>query len=168
MSILKKIYDYFEEGLCTIMLSVMILCLSAQVIIRMTLGSSIAWTEELSRYSFLWTVYLGAALVAKKCAHVRVTAQFLKLTDKGRLFFRILADGVWVCALLFIAWNILPVIEEGFEFPEVSPTMHFAKVWVECIIPFSFVLIAWRVVTDYYTRWKEGSLHKLVRFEEDV
>ena len=64
MAILKKIYDYFEEGMCAIMLSVMILCLTAQVVVRMTLGSSIAWTEELSRSTFLWTVYLGAALVA--------------------------------------------------------------------------------------------------------
>ena len=40
MAILKKIYDYFEEGMCAIMLSVMILCLTAQVVVRMTLGSS--------------------------------------------------------------------------------------------------------------------------------
>ena len=168
MSLLKKIYDNFEEGMCSIMLSVMILCLAAQVLIRITLGSSIAWTEELSRYSFLWTVYLGAALVAKKGAHVRVTAQFLKMNDTGRLFFRILADAIWICALLFISWNILPVIEEGFEFPEVSPTMHFAKAWVECVIPFSFVLIAWRVASDYYIRWKRGTLFNLVRFEEEL
>ena len=53
MSILKKIYDYFEEGMCAVMLGTMILCLSAQVVIRMTIGSSIAWTEELSRYPCL-------------------------------------------------------------------------------------------------------------------
>ena len=68
MSILKKIYDYFEEGMCCIMLSAMILCLAAQVVARMTVGTSIAWTEELSRYTFLWSVYLGAALVAKRGA----------------------------------------------------------------------------------------------------
>ena len=168
MAILKKIYDYFEEGMCAIMLSVMILCLTAQVVVRMTLGSSIAWTEELSRYTFLWTVYLGAALVAKKGAHVRVTAQFLKMNDQQLMFCRILADAIWVCSLLFIAWNILPVIEEGFEFPEMSPTMHFAKAWVECVIPFSFVLIAWRVASDYFIRWKQGTLRRLIRFEEDV
>lgn len=168
MAILKKLYDNFEEYLCVIMLSVMILCLAAQVIIRMFLGSSIAWTEELSRYSFLWTVYLGAALVAKRGAHVRVTAQFLWMNDRWRLFFRMLADAIWVGSLLFIAWNILPVIKEGFEFPEMSPTMHFAKARVECIIPFSFVLIAWRVAADYYIRWKNGTLYKLVRFEEAV
>lgn len=168
MSILKKIYDYFEEGLCSIMLGTMILCLTAQVLARMTLGTSIAWTEELSRYSFLWSVYCGAALVAKRGAHVRVTAQFLWMKDNMRMVFRIIGDIIWVCALLFIAFNCLPVIEEGFEFPEMSPTMHFAKAWVECIIPLSFVLVAWRIMADYYIRWKNGTLTGLVRFEEDV
>ena len=168
MSILKKIYDYFEEGLCCVMLSIMILCLAAQVIARMTLGTSIAWTEELSRYTFLWSVYLGAALVAKRGAHVRVTAQFLWMKDNARMVFRVLADVIWVGFLVFIAFNCLPVIEEGFEFPEISPTMGFAKAWVECIIPFSFVLVAWRIVADYYIRWKNGTLNGLVRFEEDV
>ena len=168
MSILNKVYDYFEEGLCCIMLSAMILCLMAQVAARMTLGTSIAWTEELSRYTFLWSVFLGAALVAKRGAHVRVTAQFLWMGDKARMFFRVIGDIIWVCFLVFIAFSSLPVIEEGFEFPEISPTMGFAKAWVESIIPLSFVLVAWRVVADYYIRWKNGTLNGLVRFEEDV
>mgnify|MGYP003289899686 CR=1 FL=1 len=116
MSILKKIYDYFEEGLCCVMLGTMILCLTAQVVIRMTIGSSIAWTEELSRYTFLWSVYLGAALAAKRGAHVRVTAQFLWMKDNMRMFFRVIADIVWVVMLIVCAFNALPVIQEGFEF----------------------------------------------------
>ena len=150
------------------MFGAMILCLMAQVAARMTLGTSIAWTEELSRYTFLWSVFLGAALVAKRGAHVRVTAQFLWMGDKARMVFRVIGDIIWVCFLIFIAFSSLPVIEEGFEFPEISPTMGFAKAWVESIIPLSFVLVAWRVVADYYIRWKNGTLNGLVRFEEDV
>ena len=146
----------------------MILCLIAQVLIRMFFGSSLAFSEELSRYTFLWSVYLGAALAAKRGAHVRVTAQFLWMNYKWRMFFRVLVDVIWICGLLFVAFTCLPVIEEGFEFPEVSPTMHFAKAYVECIIPFSFVLVAWRLIMDYYNRWKNGTLYDLVRFEESA
>ncbi len=168
MSILRKIYAYFEEGLCCVMLGAMILCLTAQVICRMTLGTSIAWTEELSRYTFLWSVYLGVALVAKYGAHVRVTAQFLWMKAPARLAVRMITDVLWIAALLFTAFCSLPVIEEGFEFPEISPTMHFAKAWVETIIPLSFVLTAWRIVEGYWKRWRSGTLYELVRFEEEV
>ena len=166
MSILKKIYDNFEEGMCCSMLAIMILCLCAQVIVRMTLGSSIAWTEELSRYSFLWSVYTGTALAAKRGAHVRVTAQFLWMNDGPRLFFRIITDIIWVGALLFVAFQSLPVIEDGFDFPEMSPTMHFAKAWIECLIPSSFVVASFRIVEDYIRRIRSGTLSGLVRFEE--
>lgn len=168
MGILKKFYDYFEEILASITLGAMIICLILQVLVRATLGSSLAWTEELSRYTFLWSVYLGAALVAKKGAHVRVTAQFLWMKDSMRLAIRCFTDLIWIVALLFIAYNSLPVIEEGFDFPEMSPTMHFAKAWVECIIPLSFVMVAWRVVADYISRWRNGTLYGLVRFEESM
>ncbi len=168
MNILKKLYDNFEEIVCSITLGVMILCLSAQVIVRMVLGSSIDWTEELSRYTFIASVFLGAALAAKRCAHVRVTAQFLWMNDSWRLFFRILIDLVWVCCLLYVSWNCVPVIIDDFEFPEMSPTMHFAKAWVECVIPASFTLAAFRIVADYWKRWRSGTLTALVRFEEDI
>ena len=48
------------------------------------------------------SVFLGAALAAKRCAHVRVTAQFLWMSDKWRLFFRVLIDVVWIICLLFL------------------------------------------------------------------
>ncbi len=168
LKLLKKLYDNFEEILCCIMLSTMILCLMAQVLVRMTIGSSIAWTEELSRYTFLWSVYLGAALAAKRGAHVRVTAQFLWMKDNARMAFRVLADLIWIAGLLYCAFASLPVLEEGLEFPEISPTMHFTKVYVEAIIPLSFLMVAWRVVADYWIRWRNGTLKRLVRFEEDM
>ena len=168
MNMLKKIYDNFEEIVCSATLAVMILCLMAQVLVRMILGSSIDWTEELSRYTFIGSVFLGAALAAKRCAHVRVTAQFLWMNDTWRLFFRILIDAIWVACLLYVSWNCVPVIIDDFEFPEMSPTMHFAKAWIEIVIPASFTLAAFRIVMDYLKRWKNGTLNSLVRFEEDV
>ena len=168
MNMLKKLYDNFEEIVCSITLGGMILCLSAQVIVRMVAGSSIDWTEELSRYTFIASVFLGAALAAKRCAHVRVTAQFLWMNDKWRLFFRVMIDAVWVACLLYVSWNCVPVIQDDFEFPEMSPTMHFAKAWVELVIPGSFILAAFRIVADYWKRWRSGTLNSLVRFEEEV
>ena len=74
MSFFKQLYDNFEEGACALFVAVMVLCLFLQVAMRIAVGSSLAWTEELSRYSFLWAVYVGAALAVKRGGHVRITA----------------------------------------------------------------------------------------------
>ena len=48
----------------------------------------------------------------------------------------------------------------------MSPTLGVVKAWVECIIPFSFVLVSWRIVEEYVVRWRNGTLGELVRYEE--
>ena len=140
MSFFKQLYDNFEEGACALFVAVMVLCLFLQVAMRIAVGSSLAWTEELSRYSFLWAVYVGAALAVKRGGHVRIS--------------------------LYVAWIGLACIEEGLYYPEVSPTLGVVKAWVECIIPFSFVLVSWRIVEEYVVRWRNGTLGELVRYEE--
>ena len=49
MSFFKQLYDNFEEGACALFVAVMVLCLFLQVAMRIAVGSSLAWTEELSR-----------------------------------------------------------------------------------------------------------------------
>ena len=166
MSFFKQLYDNFEEGSCALFVAVMVLCLFLQVAMRIAVGSSLAWTEELSRYSFLWAVYVGAALAVKRGGHVRITAQFMFLPTRWRLVFRAVGDIIWIGFSLYVAWIGLACIEEGLYYPEVSPTLGVVKAWVECIIPFSFVLVSWRIVEEYVVRWRNGTLGELVRYEE--
>ena len=162
---LKKIYDNFEELFCALCMAVMVGCLAAQVIIRVCAGSSLAWTEELSRYSFLWTVYIGAALTAKHNNHVRITAQFLLCGPKFRLFMRLLADALWVGFTLYIAWQSWLVIQDCLEFPEISPTLHIVKAYVEAVIPVGFLLMAWRIVELWIKHARRGTLYELLNEE---
>lgn len=162
-SIFRKLYDNFEELLSVICVSVMVICLMLQVGARWLTGSGIAWTEELSRYSFLWTVFAAAALVAKQGAHVRITAQYLLMPAKYRLFFRIFTDTIWIGFNLYIAWLSWNVIKGGLSFPEISATLRIVVGYVEMIVPFGFVLMSFRIVEGYYIRWKKGTLLELVQ-----
>ncbi len=162
----KKFYDNFEEIFCCSCLGVMIICLTLQVAIRMFTGSSLAWTEELSRYAFIWTVFSGIPLGAKKMSHVRITAQFLPMSLHVRLFFRILADFLWIAFSIFIALQCFPVIEEGFMFPEMSPTLGIKKVWMEFVIPGGFLLSVYRIIEIYVVRLRNGKLLELVESVE--
>ncbi|MCL2123922.1 MAG: TRAP transporter small permease [Desulfovibrionaceae bacterium] len=160
---LKQFYDNFEEAFCAVCMAAMVTCLTLQVGIRIVSGSALAWTEELSRYAFLWTVYIAAAFIAKRNAHVRITAQFLPMPLWTRFIFRLIADVIWVFFLLYIAWQSWLSIETSLEFPEVSPTLHVTKAYVEMIIPAGFILMSWRIVEDYLKRLRGGTLYELVR-----
>lgn len=168
MPLLRKFYDNFEAYVCVFLVALMILCLTTQVFVRMTMGSSIAWAEELSRFCFIWTVYIGSSLAAKRTAHVRVTAQFILAPVKVRIFFRMLADTVWMAFNLFAAYHCAGFIANALQYPEVSPTLQWTTAYIELVIPVSFVCMTWRTLEVYITHWRKNTLYKLVSFEAEV
>jgi TRAP-type C4-dicarboxylate transport system permease small subunit len=167
-SLLRKLYDHFEEILSVTCVGVMVACLMLQVGARWVTGSGVPWTEELSRFAFLWTVFSAAPLVAKQCAHVRITAQYLLMPPKYRLGFRIFTDIIWIGFNLYIAWASWQVVSSGLLYPELSPTLKIVRGYVELIIPFGFVLMSWRIVENYLIRLKNGTLLHLVQEEFEM
>lgn len=160
--LLRRFYDNFEELFCALSVGVMVACLMLQVGMRWGTGGGMAWTEELSRYSFLWAVFVGAALVAKHNSHVRISAQFLLLPVNVRLVFRFFTDMLWIGFNLYIAWLSWGVIKSGLLYPQVSPVLGIVRSYVEMIIPFGFVLMSWRIVEGYIRLWRQGRLTDLV------
>ncbi|MDO9581492.1 MAG: TRAP transporter small permease [Desulfomicrobium sp.] len=164
-SIIRKLYDNFEEILSVICVGVMVACLMLQVGARWIGGHGLPWTEELSRFAFLWAVFSAAALVAKHGSHVRITAQYLLMPPKYRLGFRMFTDTIWIIFNIYIAWTSWQVVSSGLEFPELSPTLNIVRGYVEMIIPFGFVLMSWRIVESYVIRFRNGTLIELVQEE---
>lgn len=161
---LRNLYRNLEEYLCVGFCGLMVFCLALQVVVRTITGDSVAWTEELSRYSFIWTVYMAMSLATKRLGQVRITAQFLKASMPVRLFFRIVSDIVCILFNVFVIWVCIGSIQENLEFPELSPTLGVVKAYIEMIIPVSFALASWRCIEAYITHFRAGSLYEMVTY----
>ncbi|PMR68254.1 TRAP transporter small permease [Halomonas heilongjiangensis] len=161
LGVARKAYGNFEELFCAFCMSVMVACLMLQVGFRWVGGTGMAWTEELSRYAFIWTVFIAAALVAKHNAHVRISAQYGLMPVKARLALLMTTDALWVVCNLYFAWLSWNVIQSGLLFPEISPTLRIARGYVEMIVPFGFLLMSWRIIEGYLKRMIAGTLHEL-------
>ncbi len=157
----KKFFTQFEENACILFLGTMVMALSLQVFMRFVLSSSLAWTEELSRYSFIWSVYMGGVLAVKHGQHVRISAQFLILPPKVRVVVRVLTDLLWMAANFFIAYQSTLVLGDAFAFPEVSPTLGIVKGYVEALLPVCFLLMNVRLVINYWNLLKNNNLMSL-------
>lgn len=168
MSFLRSLYEHLEEWLASSFLAIMILCLALQVLVRIFTGSALDWAEEMSRFTFIWAVYIGASLAAKRGAHVRISAQFVLAPIPVRLFFRILADALWVAFSIFFAVIGAEMVAKALAFPEISPTLKITKAYVEMIIPIAFVMMSFRTVELYIRHWRRGTLSDLVALEKGV
>jgi TRAP-type C4-dicarboxylate transport system permease small subunit len=78
MKILERIFDVIEQGLGVAFLLTMFVSVLIQIFFRYVLKTPLTWTEEASRYSFIWTVLLGAAFAVRRREHVVMDVLFKK------------------------------------------------------------------------------------------
>jgi C4-dicarboxylate transporter DctQ subunit len=134
---MKKIGYYFnhlEEYMLTVLMGTMAILVFVQVIFR-ELGSSLSWSEELTRYVAVWVTFVGGSLGIKRGAHIGVEAIKVKLPEKARLAFDLI--GLAVCAFfcyICIKYGIT-IIEKQIATAQKSPAMRIPMWWAYLAIP---------------------------------
>ena len=105
LSQFTNIYNNLEEYLLIISLVCNVLLVFLQVIMRTVFKNSLTWSEELSRYIFIWQIWLGASTALKYNEHIRVTLiySFMK-SEKLKAVIGLAADFIW---FLFCAYMVL-------------------------------------------------------------
>ena len=114
--------------------AILIVPVTMQVVSRFTgLIPSYIWTEELSRFMFIWMVMLGAMIAVREGTHFDVDVwPDLSVTAAARL--RIVSNLlVLVFALVFVYWGVQFV---RFGWNQQSELAE---------LPMTFIFLAWPV-----------------------
>ncbi|MFQ5973271.1 MAG: TRAP transporter small permease [Alphaproteobacteria bacterium] len=159
--LLRDFYEKFEQYCCAFLISAMVFCLGTQVFFRFVLNASLTWPEELSRFVFIWAVYMGAILGAKERIHIRVTATQLLLPVQYRRYMTIFADLVWVVVNLFFAYQGAIQVGHLLRFTYISPALQWNMAYVFGIVPFGFLLMSFRILEGYWRDYRRGGLQAL-------
>lgn len=64
--------ENLEEFLMVILLGAMTVIMGVQVFSRYVLGTSLSWSEELTRYLFVWAGFLSVSYCTKKCISIKI------------------------------------------------------------------------------------------------
>ena len=81
--------EYLEEVLLVAALAAMAVIMGVQVFCRYVLGASLSWSEELTRYIFIWAGFLSVSYCTKKCISIKIE-QFVALFPKrGKAMFKV-------------------------------------------------------------------------------
>src|SRR5690242_19385014 len=109
---MKRIIDGYHRLLTWLMVAtvaILIVPVTLQIVSRYTeLIPSWIWTEELSRFLFIWMVMLGAMIGVREGTHFEVDV-WPALSQRANALLKVVSSaGILVFALVFIWW--------GFEF----------------------------------------------------
>ena len=146
MKVLRFLDEHIEKALCVIFLALMSIIIVAQVFCRYVLNSSLSWSEELSRYLFVWLIYVGISYGVKLDKHICVDAVY-SFAPKGiKKYYAIVG---YVLFLLFaIAMVYYGVLVVGMQITsgQVSPAMGLPMQYVYAAPVVGFTLTAIRMI----------------------
>jgi TRAP-type C4-dicarboxylate transport system permease small subunit len=90
------------EALLVLMLAAMVVMVFANVVLRYGFGSGITVSEEISRFLFVWLIFLGSVPVMRQHGHLGVEILVGKLSATGRRIARVVSDlFVLACCVVF-------------------------------------------------------------------
>lgn len=126
-----------------LMLSIVFL----QVISRYLFSYTPSFAEELSRYLFVWVVFLALPLVAKSGGHMAIETLTSRISGTKLKVCRILADS---CTLIFLAI----MVYNGYFMVTIahyqtSPAMVIPMSYVYCVIPFGCAVMFCNVLASF-------------------
>ena len=108
-----RVFNFLEVHLPAFVFMLLVITVSVQVFSRYVLDRPLPKFFELSIYTFVWSIYLGAALAKRYGKHIRFDILYEKFSIKTRrvidIFFDFLTNVVFLIILIpsvrYTIWN---------------------------------------------------------------
>jgi len=152
---MKRIIGWYHRILTWLMVAtvaILIVPVTLQIISRYTqLIPSYIWTEELSRFLFIWMVMLGAMIGVREHTHFEVDV-WPDLGPKPTALLRIVSHVfVLVFALVFVWWGIQFV---RFGWDQLSELAELPMPWIFVAWPLSGVTWVLFLGESFLANWR--------------
>lgn len=154
MRIVKWLDDNIEEFLLVILLLAMTLIMGIQVFCRYALGMSLSWSEELTRYLFIWSGFLSVSYCSKKCLSIKIEQFVAAFPRRGRAIFKVVNHTF---ELIFFAYMIpfacaylLSAVQSG----QVSPACGTPMYYIQAAPLVSFLMVAFRILQRWIIEFR--------------
>lgn len=156
LSRIQSAFDRFLDGVCVFLLIVMSISTLAQVFFRYVfigligIGALPIWTEEFSRWVFVWMIFLGMAVAVRRGAHIRINMFLLWMPPRLREGFELAINAVVVAtclALLTYGW------EYASRTTSFTPALQWDLKWEYIAVPVGAAISLYYLVLQNLSKW---------------
>jgi TRAP-type transport system small permease protein len=139
MEKLKNFLNTLVDGFVILLITSMVVVVFAQVVFRYAVMSSPPWTEEFSRFNFIWLTFIGATAVFRRKAHLVIDSLVGVLPRR-------IARSLNLPIQLLISVALLLLIHEGIilcrsGWSTRASTMNLPLTFIYLAIPLSALLM---------------------------
>ena len=123
MSIIKWIDENLEKFLLGILLSIMVIVMGIQVVARYVFNSSLSWSEELTRYLFVWSAFLSLPYTIKTNIALKIDQLVQVLPSKVKKIFWIIGYIIMVVFFIYMFRVSIKVVQSSIVSGQKSPAL---------------------------------------------
>ena len=151
---LKWLDENLEEFLMVALLIAMTVIMGIQVFARYALGASLSWSEELTRYLFIWSGFISVSYCTKKCISIKIEQFVAMFPRRGKALFKVVNHTIELALFLYLIPYAVLYLKSAFESGQVSPACQIPMYYIQAAPLFSFVLVAFRIVQRWIIEFR--------------
>ncbi|WP_291636755.1 TRAP transporter small permease [Clostridium sp.] len=156
INIIDKVYAMLQKIIkytVAIFLTSMVILVFANVISRYFLNFAIAWTEEVTRFMFIWVVFLSAVLAYVNDEHLKLDILEKKLPKKIGQVVAVICDLIVMYAIYLITAGGKNLALQSWNW--LSPAISFSYGIVYLVVPICGGLMLLQTLLKLYYHVKK-------------
>jgi TRAP-type C4-dicarboxylate transport system permease small subunit len=110
------------------LVTVTVVSVTGQVIFRYGVEASLTWSEELARYSFIWAIFIGTSVAARRGQHIVVDALVGALPAPLQRWLRL--ANLAICTAFFGLFTYVSILLVQNAFTQRSSSLEIPIAWV--------------------------------------
>lgn len=140
--------EYCEESLLLAAMATTFALLLLQVFSRYVFNWPLAWTEELARYLFVWSVFIGASQAMRTREHIAIGMVVDRLPRRLAIVVALVMSALVASFLLVVIVKGIELAAKVADLPSTALEVSMAFVYVP--VPLAGAIMLIRLIADAY------------------
>ncbi len=146
MKIIKWLDNNLEEFIMVVCLLAMTLIMGIQILSRYVLGTSLSWSEEITRYLFIWSGFISVSYCTRKCISIKIEQFVASFPKKQKAFIKLINHTVEIIFFVYLIPFAYLYLCSAFESGQVSPACGIPMYYIQAAPLISFILVSIRII----------------------
>lgn len=151
---LRWLDQHFEEVLMAIFLCGIVVLMTTHVFFRYVVRAPLTWSEEATRYMFIWFVFIGVSYGIRNKTHIRVNIIEV-LCPKIAPGFSLIQDVVGAAFIFYLLPAAVRSMQQLAARNQTSAGLHLPMIFVYGALMCGLCISVIRIIQVFYFRFRD-------------
>jgi TRAP-type C4-dicarboxylate transport system permease small subunit len=156
MGVLKWLDEHFEESILLVLLIVMTCVMGVQVTMRYLFNASLTWSEEITRYMFVWSAFISVSYCIKKGISIRIDQFTNMMPQSAKKVLGVITRIVMLVFFVYVFRYALDVVGATYANGQKSPALGLPIYWVQVSSVLGFGMAVVRLLQSLWSDLKSA------------